>query len=57
MKMYQKLFFLSLLIFLNFSCSKKEELVTVAPKADKAYEVYREAVDTMNSGNYFFAAK
>ena len=57
MKMYQKLIFLSLLLFLNFSCSKKEELINVPVKSDKAYEVYSEAVETMNEGNYFYAAK
>ena len=40
------------------SCSKKEVKVdTVANDSDRSYEVYREALEEMESGDYFIASK
>ena len=46
-----------LIIFLLFSCSKKEPEINIPSSQDKSFEVYKEAVDAMNSGDFFYAAK
>jgi len=46
-----------LIIFLLFSCSKKEPEINIPSSQDKSFEIYKEAVDAMNKGDYFFAAK
>jgi outer membrane protein assembly factor BamD len=55
--MYQKFIFLFLIIFLFVSCSKKELVTNTPPEKNKSFEIYKEAVDAMNSGDYFFASK
>lgn len=56
--MYQKLIYLFLIIFLTTSCSKEEELeLNIPADKEKSFEVYREAVETMRKGDYFFASK
>ena len=46
-----------LIIFLLFSCSKKEPEINIPSSQDKSFEIYKEAVDAMNKGDYFFASK
>ena len=46
-----------IIIFLLFSCSKKEPEINIPSSQDKSFEIYKEAVDAMNKGDYFFAAK
>ena len=56
--MYQKLIYPILIIFLITSCSKKEAILTSVPAdEDRSFEIYREAVDAMNKGDYFYASK
>ena len=55
--MYQKFIFIFLIIFLIASCSKKEVELNIPPDKDKSFEIYEEAVDAMNDGNFFYAAK
>jgi outer membrane protein assembly factor BamD len=55
--MYQKLIYIFLIILLVISCSKKEPELKSPPDKEKSYEVYKEAVDAMNNGDYFYASK
>ena len=55
--MYQKLFYLILTIFLITSCSKDEPELNIPADKAKSFEIYKEAVDAMNIGDYFFASK
>mgnify|MGYP001301713644 CR=1 FL=1 len=56
--MYQKLIYIFVILILSSSCSKKEVKVdTVANDSDRSYEVYREALEEMESGDYFIASK
>jgi|TARA_B110000967_G_scaffold209816_1_gene267840 outer membrane protein assembly factor BamD len=55
--MYQKLTYYILIIFLFAACSKKELEVNIPPEQGKSFEIYKEAVDLMNKGDYFYASK
>ena len=56
--MYPKLTYIFLIIFLITSCSKKEEPeLNIPANKEKSYEVYKEAVEAMNSGDFFYASK
>ena len=54
--MYRKLFLIFVLILFITNCSKKEELSTKPPDEKESYKIYREALEAMNKGEYFFAA-
>jgi outer membrane protein assembly factor BamD len=55
--MYQKLIYFALITFLIVSCSKKQLETNIPPDKELSFEIYREAVDAMNEGNYFFASQ
>ena len=56
--MYQKIICFILVFFLIFSCSKKEEIeLNIPPEKNRSFEIYREAVNFMNKGDYFYASK
>ena len=55
--MYQKIFLIIILIISLSNCSKKETVITEPPNENKAYEIYKEALDAMNKNEFFFAAK
>ena len=46
-----------LLIILLVSCSKKEPEINIPADQDKSFEIYKEAVEAMNRGDYFYASK
>jgi outer membrane protein assembly factor BamD len=46
-----------LLILLLASCSKKEPEINIPADQDKSFEIYKEAVEAMNRGDYFYASK
>ena len=46
-----------LLIILLVSCSKKELEINIPADQDKSFEIYKEAVEAMNRGDYFYASK
>ena len=56
-KMYQKLIYFILIIFLTLSCSKENLELNVPVTEEKAFVIYREAVDAMNKGDNFYASK
>jgi outer membrane protein assembly factor BamD len=56
--MYQKLIYLLVIIFLVISCSKKEDLeLNIPPDRDQSFEIYKEAVERMQVGDFFYASK
>ena len=56
-RMYQKLVYLFLIITLVVSCSKKEVELNVPAGKEKSFEIYKEAVEAMNKGDYFYASQ
>ncbi|MAV06061.1 MAG: outer membrane protein assembly factor BamD [Candidatus Pelagibacter sp.] len=55
--MFHKLFYLLLLVMLNFGCSKEDPPINKPAKHEKSFEIYKEAVDSLESGDYFYASK
>ena len=56
--MYQKIIYFFLILFLFFSCSKKEPIVEQKfSDKEKAMEIYQEAINNLDDGFYFQAAK
>ena len=55
--MYQKLTYIILIFFLIISCSKKEPELNIPADKDKSFEIYKEAIISMNRGDYFYASK
>jgi outer membrane protein assembly factor BamD len=54
--MNNKLICAILILVVTFSCSKKETIVEVANET-KSFEIYKEALDSMFEGEYFYASK
>ena len=54
--MYQKLSYIVLILFLFFSCSKKEKLVETPDGREKSFQIYQEALDAFDEGQYFYAS-
>ena len=56
--MYQKFIFILLIIFLITSCSRDKDLgAIIPPDKNESFEIYKEAVEAMNEGDFFYAAK
>jgi outer membrane protein assembly factor BamD len=55
--MYQKTIYLLLIIFFISACNKKEAELNIPPQKDQSFEIYREALDALESSDYFFASK
>jgi outer membrane protein assembly factor BamD len=56
--MYQKLIYFFFVIFLFTSCAKKEvDLLTEPADKELSFEIYQEALDLIEAGNFFLAAK
>ena len=55
--MYQKIIFPFLLISLIASCSKREVELNIPADKEKSFEIYREAVNNLEKGQYFYASK
>ena len=54
--MFKFFFKITLLSLFLFSCSKKEEIVTIPIGSDKGYEAYNQAIQSIEKGDYFYAA-
>ena len=55
--MFQKLIYLSLIIFLFFSCAKKQQELNIPADKEESFKIYKEAVDSMYKGDLFYASK
>ena len=55
--MYQKIVFLILIIFIITSCAKKEVELNIPAEQEKSFEIYKEAVTSMNKGDFYYASK
>ena len=56
--MYQKIFYIIIFSTLLFSCSKKEVVeLNVPADRERSYEIYEEAIQLMNDGDYLYASK
>jgi|TARA_B110000211_G_C14034771_1_gene533947 outer membrane protein assembly factor BamD len=55
--MYHKILYIFLITFLCFSCSKKEIVIEKPSEQSKSFELYQDAVDAMNKGEFFYASK
>ncbi len=54
--MYQKLFYIFFILLIFFSCSKKETLNKVPDGREKSLQVYQEALEAFDEGQYFYAS-
>ena len=54
--MYQKIFLIIFVFLLISDCSKKEELSNKPTDLNQSYKIYKEGLDAMNNGDFFFAA-
>ena len=54
--MYQKIFLIIFVFLFISDCSKKEELSNKPPDLNQSYQIYKEGLDAMDSGDFFFAA-
>ena len=55
--MYRKFILAFVIFFLIISCSKKEPELNNPASKDQSFNVYEEAVEEMNKGNFFYASK
>ena len=55
--MNNKLIYIFLIIVLCFSCSKKEPIVEELATEEKSFAIYKEALDSMEAGDLFYASK
>ena len=56
-EMYQKLIYFFLITILFTSCAKKEVELNIPADKERSFEIYKEALEAMESGEYFFASK
>ena len=56
--MYRKILLFFFLILFTTDCSKKKNEISIKPPDEKeSYKIYKEGLDAMNVGEYFFAAR
>tara|TARA_B100001057_G_scaffold260303_1_gene260480 strand:- start:320 stop:1162 length:843 start_codon:yes stop_codon:yes gene_type:complete len=55
--MYQKLFIVLFIILFITECSKKKEISVKPPDEKESYKIYKEGLDAMEQGEFFFAAQ
>mgnify|MGYP001310451379 CR=1 FL=1 len=55
--MRQKIFFILFLFLFVTECSKKEEISLKPPNDKESYEIYADALEQMNKGEFFYAAQ
>ncbi len=55
--MYQKLFLVLFIILFLTECSKKKEISVKPPDQKESYKIYKEGLDAMEQGEFFFAAQ
>lgn len=55
--MYRKLFLILIIIYAFSNCTKKEEISVKPPDEKEAFRIYKEAMDAMDKGQFYFAAQ
>ena len=55
--MFRKLIYLLLILIVNFGCSKEDPTISKPAKHEKSFEIYKEAVASLEAGDYFYASK
>ena len=55
--MYQKIFFVIIIIFAFTNCAKEKEISNKPPDEKEAIKIYKDAMEAMNKGQYYFAAQ
>ena len=55
--MYQKLLLILFLFLFITSCAKKDEVSVKPPDEKESYNIYKEGLEAMNKGEFFFAAQ
>ena len=55
--MYQKLIYSLFITFFIFACAKEEPELNIPEEKDNSFKIYNEAVEAMNEGDLFYAAK
>ena len=55
--MYHKSIYIFIILFLLFSCSKKESAINIKPDdGEKSFEIYNEAIKALEEGQYYYAS-
>ena len=54
--MYQKIFYIFFITLLFFSCSKKEVINNIPDGKEKALQIYQEALEAFEEGQYYYAS-
>ena len=54
--MYQKIFYILIITLLFFSCSKKEVINNIPDGKEKALQIYQEALEAFEEGQYYYAS-
>ena len=55
--MYRKIFYIFFIFLFITECSKKEEISVKPPDNKESYNIYGQALEAMNEGEFFFAAQ
>ena len=55
--MYHKAIYIFVISLLVFSCSKKEPVAEIPNNQERSFEVYKEALKSLEEGQYFYASK
>ena len=55
--MFHKVIYIFIISFLIFSCSKKEPVAEIPNNKEKSFEIYKEALENLEEGQYFYASK
>ena len=56
-RMFHKVIYIFIISFLIFSCSKKEPVAEIPNNKEKSFEIYKEALENLEEGQYFYASK
>ena len=55
--MFNKLIYLFLILFVSFGCAKKDQKNSKPAEIERSFELYKEALDFMENGDFLFASK
>ena len=55
--MFHKFIYLLLITILSFGCSSKDVPINKPAKAERSLELYKEATELLDNGNYYYASK